>query len=879
MSWGLMVDLSTLEAFALADPNYFEHPRHLDPQDTRVQLEMPPGWTTSASGNWIHHRPAEAVLPEQGWKLHIAATSLTLAETTRIAAEHCIRENVAFKHLASGRLALVMNGKYAPRTSSGKCITIYPTQRSQLISLARALNLDLAHLHAAPHILTDHRVDNGPVFVRYGAFRPLLCVDADGTETEAIRTPDGTLTPDRRSLAPKAPPWSPLPSELARDENDADADADALDAFEGISALHFSNGGGVYRAKRRSDGASVILKEGRPNAGYDGLDDARTRIDREAASLIALAGTPGVPALLARFTAGTHRFLVREYLPGMTLTRWVSSHHPAVSAEPSPSDLATYLDQCRALHEQLRQVIDAIHAGGIVYRDLHPHNVLVDDDGTVNLIDFELAVPLENADPAPIGAAPFRAPASARGELIDKFALDSLFIWMLVPYASATRWVTSAEVVERADSWYSLEPEDQARIARWSASVQAPRNALVTPTAPLSDESGEVNCGAVDDVIDAAWQSVLRSATPLRADRLFPGHPTANAAEAVSLAAGASGILFAAEQGGLPLDDSVAEWVIARIAQLPVAPAGLWNGLDGAALVLAQAGHTDAVEHILRRTRPLHADHRSSSYADGLSGIALALSRIASLTQDADLQARADRMAEHVISRSLHTKTDPAQAGILHGNSGLALLATELHARTGERWLLVAANEFLRRDLSLCVRTRSGSLQPVSSGVHYPYLGNGSVGIALAAMQLPETGLDEDLQTALPSLARAALSRFVIEPGLIRGRAGLLAAAHLLGEREAVAQHLEELPLHLVPGPAGLSVPSMGLLRLSSDFATGATGLAHALRAIRGAVTELIPGVWCDPSAGSSHSLSSSDRKEVKHGEGTQPSDAARIAR
>ena len=59
-----------------------------------------------------------------------------------------------------------------------------------------------------------------------------------------------------------------------------------LDNYIIESALHFSNGGGVYVANHIPSNTKVVLKEGRPNAGLDGQGrDAVERLNHEGSIL------------------------------------------------------------------------------------------------------------------------------------------------------------------------------------------------------------------------------------------------------------------------------------------------------------------------------------------------------------------------------------------------------------------------------------------------------------------------------------------------------------------------------------------------------------------------------------------------------------------
>jgi len=40
--------------------------------------------------------------------------------------------------------------------------------------------------------------------------------------------------------------------------------------------------------------------------------------------------------------------------------------------------------------------VESLHSRGIIYRDLKPHNILIDNDGHVKIIDFGFAKKLSN---------------------------------------------------------------------------------------------------------------------------------------------------------------------------------------------------------------------------------------------------------------------------------------------------------------------------------------------------------------------------------------------------------------------------------------------------------------------------------------------------
>ena len=53
-----------------------------------------------------------------------------------------------------------------------------------------------------------------------------------------------------------------------------------------------------------------------------------------------------------------------------------------------------------ALYDRLLEALVVVHRAGIIHRDIHPENILVNDAGAVHLIDFGCAITLAEADAA-----------------------------------------------------------------------------------------------------------------------------------------------------------------------------------------------------------------------------------------------------------------------------------------------------------------------------------------------------------------------------------------------------------------------------------------------------------------------------------------------
>ncbi|GAA4941120.1 hypothetical protein GCM10023238_03590 [Streptomyces heliomycini] len=97
--------------------------------------------------------------------------------------------------------------------------------------------------------------------VRYGGFTRRDCYDAQGELRPAVTGPDGVLVPE--PAGPRLPhtDWVEPPAFLRPHLEARDALTVGGLPYTVESALHFSNGGGVYLARDSRTGERVVLKE------------------------------------------------------------------------------------------------------------------------------------------------------------------------------------------------------------------------------------------------------------------------------------------------------------------------------------------------------------------------------------------------------------------------------------------------------------------------------------------------------------------------------------------------------------------------------------------------------------------------------------------
>ncbi|WP_181407650.1 serine/threonine-protein kinase [Nocardioides sambongensis] len=134
-------------------------------------------------------------------------------------------------------------------------------------------------------------------------------------------------------------------------------------------------GMGIVHLARGADGRRVALKVLRPHVVGDA--EARARLAREVGSLSRVR-SPWVAEILAADPWGEMPYVVTRYVPGLSLHDHVQEEGPVADRD------LLWLAGC------LAEGVEAVHAAGVLHRDVKPSNVLM-EGRTPILIDFGLA--------------------------------------------------------------------------------------------------------------------------------------------------------------------------------------------------------------------------------------------------------------------------------------------------------------------------------------------------------------------------------------------------------------------------------------------------------------------------------------------------------
>jgi len=151
------------------------------------------------------------------------------------------------------------------------------------------------------------------------------------------------------------------------------------------------------------------------------------RFRREARSAASLSHPHIVPVFDWGETRDGTCYIVMEYLPGGTLKDRIMSK----GALPVRTAAAVAL--------QIAAALRAAHKGGIIHRDIKPHNILITDSGHVKVADFGIARAAETTTSSDhediLGTAYYISPEQAMGEPVspasDLYSLGVVLYEML----------------------------------------------------------------------------------------------------------------------------------------------------------------------------------------------------------------------------------------------------------------------------------------------------------------------------------------------------------------------------------------------------------------------------------------------------------------
>ena len=168
-----------------------------------------------------------------------------------------------------------------------------------------------------------------------------------------------------------------------------------LSAYDIAECLHDGDSSAVYRARRRADGQSVVVKVSK---GHSASSRQLTRFRNEY-DLLSRLDIDGVVQTYGLVKHDGQLALILEDFRGETLKQ-----HLVRGRLP--------LEESLQLAANLARILGEVHAANVVHKDVNPHNIVYQTGtGVARLIDFDIATQMRNE------GSRFCAPASLEGTL------------------------------------------------------------------------------------------------------------------------------------------------------------------------------------------------------------------------------------------------------------------------------------------------------------------------------------------------------------------------------------------------------------------------------------------------------------------------------
>ncbi|HEY7875895.1 MAG TPA: protein kinase [Actinomycetota bacterium] len=317
-------------------------------------------------------------------------------------------ERVTFKIAASPERVAELNQGIGGIGQAGKFLTAYPQDAEQAVRVATALDGATKDMRG-PRVLTDRALS--PSSLVHYRFSDYVLRAEDEPVREAERE-----TPDDPFVAAGIVPEPKTKLIAGR--------------YLITANLHRSIRGAVHLAVDAIERRTCVLKRAWRDAAFmpDGTD-ARDRLRVEAETLRSLQPDDHFPLVWDVVEDDDDLFMVMEHVQGRPFAQVARGRH-ADGAPPGTAEIATW-------GIELAAALERIHARGLVHRDLNPGNVIVGDDGSIHVVDFELAQ-RQGARPEGYGAgtAGYMSPGQAASEPAK--VQDDLFGLGALLYLAAT---------------------------------------------------------------------------------------------------------------------------------------------------------------------------------------------------------------------------------------------------------------------------------------------------------------------------------------------------------------------------------------------------------------------------------------------------------
>ena len=829
---------------------------------------LPLSWDLRSTGVWTQASPLYEKSRKQGWKIHVSAlpgNSLKILERT---IQVCVDCQVSFKFLSDLFIFNCLLTKGGTRESSGKFITIYPLDDQHFELIADTLQEELSEFKG-PYILSDKPYKASQVvFYRYGAFSGVPRLSVFGYEEILLRSPDGELVPDGRYPFFSLPPWvsDPFNSDDANENEDASPDM-TIYLKEGRyrieEAVQFSVTGGVYKAIDMDSGKTVVIKEARPHTSVESNGrDAIDRLQKEHRLLTKLSGSGITPEPIDLFFDWKHLFLVEEYLSGDTLS---------VSVDPLDftDNVSIFVERLHAIWLNLVHAVKVAHDHNLIISDFSQGNAIISHDNkTFRLIDLEAA--WEEGIEAPnssFGTLGFMPPGGVKEKKDDIYSSGALIFSLIYPTVPSlfnldgkTKYVfldfaEKERCISGEMKTLLLECLDSDKNARPTASEILNRleNISMEPTPLLPKDNIELNDELIGKTLSKMLDYIKSNADFHRTDRLFPADPTVFMTNPLSVAHGASGVVYTLSCIESEVPDKIISWMLTHEVSEDKYTPGLYLGLSGIAWVFWKLGLKELALKLMKTASDHPLLWNLSDVYYGATGFGLACIHFHKETGDSYWLEQAARVGNKLIQTRRESDKGfywsdidgNVWSGYARGASGISLFLLYLYLVSGDIRFKKAGRSALDYDLGQAVeldnklripRATSDSISSNHQNIYSHYLSDGTAGVCTALLRYISVFGEDSDKNMLEQLMPDTIRNYTAFPTLLTGLAGLgnlqLDAFNFTRDSKYVSSAFyvtNGMLRFQIERPEGIAFPGEQLYRISNDFGSGSSGIAMFL--------------------------------------------------
>jgi hypothetical protein len=306
--------------------------------------------------------------PNQSIRLYISARVADMDDLLSTVLPLLREKQTSFQLIKNSSLHFKLNGGYYSSKEIGKPIIIFPASVEDANQLAAQIHPLVSKFKGPP------------------VFEPCIMVDDNFFATRALINNSNRrffFLPGKRS-------WNPETNLFPGAKFSAINQEKKLligGHYISVRQLKYSPKGNVFKAvdlKNLTKGFCV-LKQGRAWMGEDHAGrDIRERLRWEKNMLDNVRFELPVPRVIEIIEKKEETWLATEFIEGEPL-------HKRIEKVPTEQKFSSERNSLIKHFLDILRFVENLHSLGIVHRDLNDHNVMIRKDGTIAIIDFEIA--------------------------------------------------------------------------------------------------------------------------------------------------------------------------------------------------------------------------------------------------------------------------------------------------------------------------------------------------------------------------------------------------------------------------------------------------------------------------------------------------------